>query len=362
MWPLLDSFSDRLLLDVFVFQAYRIRMNPHEPLLEAIRAVLPAGATLRPVRPEVDVAALVELVNADAAHVGNPIRDSVEDMMEELTGSEIEVARDTLIAVAADGTAIGWAFANRVADPERPRVFLFGRVHPAHQGRGIGRALLRWTKARAEEILDGHPGGTAQAQNYEGDVRARRLCESEGARAIRWFAEMVHMFANRKEEIASPLPAGLRVVPYGEVDAETLRILHNHCFADHWGYSALNEVIWRERIEASSVRMAASEAIVDRRGAPVAYQISEEFPQDAETLGNLRWLGTLGVHRDHRGKGLATHLIQRHLSQARREGLEGSALGVDSDSLTGANALYERLGYTRLQGSVRYIFGDAEFS
>jgi hypothetical protein len=37
-------------------------------------------------------------------------------------------------------------------------------------------------------------------------------------------------------------------------------------------------------------------------------------------------------------------------------------LGVDADSLTGANALYERLGYRRLQGSVRYIFGDADFS
>ena len=337
-------------------------MNPHELPLQQIRAVLPAGTTLRPVQPDVDAAALVELVNADAAHVGNPIRDSIEEMMEELTGGEIDVARDTLIAVLPDGSAIGWAFAQRVTNPEKPRVFLFGRVHPAHQGRGIGRALLRWTKARAEEILDGHPGGTVQVQNFEGDTRARRLCESEGARAIRWFAEMVHTFANTREEIASPLPAGLRVVPYAEVDTEKLRLLHNHCFADHWGSSPMTEVSWCERIEASSVRLAASEVVIDEHGTPVAYQISEEFPQDAETLGNLRWLATLGVHREHRGKGLATYLIQRHLSQARREGFEGSMLGVDSDSLTGANALYERLGYTRLQGSVRYIFGDADFS
>jgi hypothetical protein len=37
-------------------------------------------------------------------------------------------------------------------------------------------------------------------------------------------------------------------------------------------------------------------------------------------------------------------------------------LGVDADSLTGANALYERLGYRRLQGSIRYAFGDGDFS
>jgi GNAT superfamily N-acetyltransferase len=314
------------------------------------------------VQPDVDAAALVELVNADSAHVGNPIRDSIDDMMEELTGSEIDVVRDTLIAVSPDGAAIGWGFANRVPDPKKPRVFLFGRVHPTHQGRGIGRALFRWSRARAEEILAGHPGGTVQVQNFEGDARAIRLCESEGARAIRWFSEMVHRFADTKEGTTTPLPAGLRVVPYGEVDTEKQRLLHNHCFADHWGSSSLTETVWRERMEASSVRLAASEAVIDEHGTPVAYQISEEFPQDAETLGNLRWLATLGVHRDYRGKGLATHLIQRHLSQARREGFEGSMLGVDADSLTGANALYERLGYTRLQGSVRYAFGDAEFS
>ena len=337
-------------------------MAENETRLERIRAVLPAGTTLRPVQPDVDAAALMELVNDDSAHVGNPIRDSIEDMIEVLTSSDIDVARDTLIAVAPDGSAIGWAFANRITDPEKPRVFLFGRVHPAYQGRGIGRALLRWTKARSEEILDGDPGGTVQVQNFEGDARAIRLCESEGARAIRWFAEMVHTFANTNEEVASPLPAGFRVVPLATVETEKLRLLHNHCFADHWGSSAFTEATWRERIDSYSVRMVASEAIVDELGVPVAYQISEEFPQDAETLGNLRWLATLGVHRDYRGKGLATHLIQRHLSQARREGFEGSALGVDSDSLTGANALYERLGYTRLQGWVRYIFGDAEFS
>ena len=272
------------------------------------------------------------------------------------------MVRDTLIAVAPDGSAIGWGFANRVTDAEKPRVFLFGRVHPTHQGRGIGRALLRWTKARAEEILAEHPSGSVQVQNFEGDARAIRLCESEGARAIRWFSEMVHRFAETKEEVTTPLPAGLRVVPFASVATEQMRLLHNHCFADHWGSSAMTEVTWHERMEASSVRLAASEAVIDEHGTPVAYQISEEFPQDAETLGNLRWLATLGVHRDYRGKGLATHLIQKHLSKARREGFEGSMLGVDADSLTGANALYERLGYTRLQGSVRYAFGDAEFS
>jgi len=37
-------------------------------------------------------------------------------------------------------------------------------------------------------------------------------------------------------------------------------------------------------------------------------------------------------------------------------------LGVDTESLTGANKLYERVGFTPRYGGVRYILGDANFS
>ena len=68
-------------------------MKSHELLLEKVQELLPLGAVLRPVQPEVDAVALVKLVNADAAHVGNPIRDSADDIMEELTHSDVDVAR-----------------------------------------------------------------------------------------------------------------------------------------------------------------------------------------------------------------------------------------------------------------------------
>jgi hypothetical protein len=37
-------------------------------------------------------------------------------------------------------------------------------------------------------------------------------------------------------------------------------------------------------------------------------------------------------------------------------------LGVDAESLTGANKLYESVGYRHSSAGVRYILGDAEFS
>jgi hypothetical protein len=62
------------------------------------------------------------------------------------------------------------------------------------------------------------------------------------------------------------------------------------------------------------------------------------------------------------GGNRATALIERHLARAQRDGFEGVMLGVDTESLTGANKLYERVGFTPRYGGVRYILGDANFS
>jgi ribosomal protein S18 acetylase RimI-like enzyme len=76
----------------------------------------------------------------------------------------------------------------------------------------------------------------------------------------------------------------------------------------------------------------------------------------------MLWIDKLGVLAQHRGRGIGTTLIERHLARARRDGYEGVMLGVDTESLTGANKLYERIGFTPRYGGVRYILGDANFS
>jgi len=49
--------------------------------------------------------------------------------------------------------------------------------------------------------------------------------------------------------------------------------------------------------------------------------------------------------RSHRGRGLAPLVVSRSLGRMADAGLERAVLDVDTESPTGANSLYERLGF-----------------
>ena len=337
--------------------------DPHAHLTTVI-AALPRGYSVRHADPARDLEALAELVNAVAENVGEPIRYSADDMREHLDA--VEPANDTIVVNDAAGSIVAWGSAYRVTDdPSKPRVFLMGAVHPQQRAQGIGRALFTWTHARAEEILAAHHNGTIQAQCTDTDERTQHLYARFGMRPIRWYTSMQLHFSRRptsRDLATTTIPAGYHARAFHEVDAEVLRRLRNDCFSDHWGASEMGGEAWAQLLGSSGFRPNDSEILVTDEGTPVAYQLTFEYPQDSATIGHTQWVGNLGVQRQHRGRGLATLLIERHLIRARARDYEGSMIDVDADSLTGANKLYERIGYARRFGEVRYILGDASFS
>jgi GNAT superfamily N-acetyltransferase len=326
---------------------------------------LPAGFTAHPCDVERDVAELVALTNANYHAVGYPLLYSEGDLREDLTSFGMDPAINTIVVRAPTGAIAGWAWAIGATDAEKPRAYLDGGVHPLFHGIGLGRALLEWSRDRAEELLAPFPGATIQAGCVELDQRAQRLYVAAGMRPIRYYSNMLLRFADRPTSSKlsdAPIPAGYQALAIADVDLEALRVLKNHCFADHWGTSSMTPVEWSEYLAAESARPALGEVIADVNGELIAYQLTGAFPQDADTVGHVLWVNNLGVHREHRNRGLARLLLERHLIRAQADGYEGSMLGVDAASLTGANKLYESVGYKHHSGAVRYILGDAEFS
>jgi GNAT superfamily N-acetyltransferase len=326
---------------------------------------LPAGFTALPCDVERDVAELVALTNANYHLVGYPLLYSEGDMREGLTAFGNHAANDAIVVRAPTGVIAGWAWAIGDTDTEKPRAYLDGGVHPLFHGIGLGRALLGWSRDRAEEMLAPFPGATIQAHCVELDQRVQRLYVAAGMRPIRYYSDMLLRFADRPTSSKlsdAPIPAGYQSLAIADVNVEALRVLKNRCFADHWGSSAMSPIEWQEYLTAESMRSALGEVIADMSGELVAYQLTGAFPQDTDTVGHVLWVNNLGVHREHRNRGLARLLLERHLIRAQADGYEGSMLGVDAASLTGANKLYESVGYKHHSGAVRYILGDAEFS
>lgn len=326
---------------------------------------LPAGFTAHPCDVERDVAELVALTNANSHAVGYPLLHSEGDLREDLTSFGMDAAGKAIIVRAPTGAIAGWAWAIGDTDSERPRAYLDGGVHPLFTGIGLGRALLGWSRDRAEELLAPFPGATIQAHCIELDQRAQRLYVATGMRPIRYYSDMLLRFGDRPTSgklSHAPIPTGYQSLAIADVDLEVLRVLKNRCFADHWGSTPMSPIEWQEYLTAESMRPALGEVIADVSGELVAYQLTSAFPQDIDTVGHVLWVQNLGVHREHRNRGLARLLLERHLIRAQADGYEGSMLGVDAESLTGANKLYESVGYRRYSGGVRYILGDAEFS
>ncbi len=341
-------------------------MGENETRLERLVTLLPHGYSARAAAPERDALPLSQLINEMRAAVGDPLLDSAADVHDNIAGGEVDTALDTVVIEGPGGVLAGYAVAYPVLDRAKPRVFLFGATRPAVYGQGIGTALLSWTTDRAAERLREFSDGTIQAQCGEGEARTQRLYERAGMRPIRWFHDLELRFDVRtttSDPERFTLPARYSAQPFSSADPEEIRLLHNACFADHWGSSELSLKVWHEEIvDHEGARPAYGEIVRDESGRAVAYQLTAVFPQDLETTGRVLWISKLGVLPEHRGRGIATALIERHLARARRDGYEGVMLGVDTESLTGANKLYERVGFTPRYGGVRYILGDADFS
>jgi ribosomal protein S18 acetylase RimI-like enzyme len=81
-------------------------------------------------------------------------------------------------------------------------------------------------------------------------------------------------------------------------------------------------------------------------------EINEEKSSRAE--GRVGWIALLGTVRGWRGKGLGRSLLLRGLHSLKSVGVDTALLGVDSESPTGANRLYEAVGFHVKEHEVVY--------
>jgi mycothiol synthase len=288
-------------------------------------------------------------------------REEIADMFEL---SHVDAARDTLLAIAPDGSvvAMGWAMLHPSHDAEL-HAYLQGTVHPDWRRRGIGTELIGWLYARVTDMI-AESGSAADAAIYqyvdEGNTDAAALGERLGLRTERWFSSMQR---DLSEPIDAPAaPTDVEVVAYAPDRAEDVREARNDSFRDHWGSLPSPPERWMQFVNGPFLRPDLSTlALID--GRVVAFCLASVNEQDWVTLGAPNtYIDLIGVVRDQRSRGLAPLVISRTLEAAKAAGLEQAVLDVDTASKTGANTLYERLGFRathRQQALVRRFAGRA---
>jgi mycothiol synthase len=207
------------------------------------------------------------------------------------------------------------------------------RVRPSAWGRGVAAALL----AAAELVA---PAATVHCLVAELDDEGRGTLEGRGYRLIR------HSFLMQIDFGESPEPAewpsGFTVRRYArEEDIQAVYECQQESFADHWAFRSEPLETWRRiTVEAPGFDSSLS-WLAEADGALAGICFDEWHASGDPTFG---WVGTLGVRKPWRGRGLGLALLRHSFADFAARGATRVGLVVDAENTTGAVRLYERAG------------------
>ncbi len=315
----------------------------------------PAGIHWRPLQLD-DAVAVTELSERISARDHPTWSESLDELREELNHSWVHPSRDGVLALNDDGVAVAWGLVVAPPDPETlVRVILFGGVAPEHRGAGIGRKLLTWQHARAQEILaESELTLPAWVLSYAADRAPEhgRLLQRLGFEPARYFTTLEVDLEHVTSSV--PVPEGVRVVPFDSSLSEAVRAAKNAAFADHWGSQPSSREGWESAQTLSTFRHELCRVALDGDDV-VGFVITEINEDDWERQGmRSGYIALVGTVREWRGRGLASALLAEVLQAYRDAGLECAVLDVDADNPTGALGVYTRLGFEPTARQVSY--------
>ena len=254
-------------------------------------------------------------------------------------------SEDTRLVFAPNGDMVGyievWTTAKPAVHP-----WIWGRVDPDHEGKGIGTWMMQWAEQRALRALPDVPAELRFAPRvgtYHQAERPKRLFAKLGYQHLR---SSFHMLIEMEAPVPeAEFPAGVTLRTYNpETDAEVVYRAQNDSFRDHFGYveEPLEEGLkrWRYFWEHEGFDPSLMFLAVD--GDQIAgINLCLPHAFDNPEMG---WVGTLGVRREWRKRGIGLALLRHSFNEFYRRGLRKVGLGVDAQNLTGALRLYEGAG------------------
>jgi len=322
--------------------------QPHTPTHPLIAEWRPAT--------QADVDAVTEAQRAMDA-VDHPewlhTRDEVQELFDY---SFVELAEDTLLGFGKDGALVAVGVTTMPPLQESlVRVFLEGGVHPELRGRGIGRELLAWSRARAEQKLAASEKRLPAWIMAYADERAEdaaRLFHRDGFETARYFFELERDLADAIPEVEPS--DGIRIVPFREELTAATLVAHNDSFRDHWSSQPMSEEQWTAWI-GGTFRPDISFLALDGDEV-VGFVLNQVNEGDWETQGFTgAYIGMVGTIRSARGKRIAPALLGRAMEACKALGWEKVTLSVDAENPSGALGLYTGMGFVRTNAELSLV-------
>ena len=315
------------------------------PLQKENIVALPEGFTARGASlNDVDSALILfnrssrAVIGRDEITVGDAIRN-------EWISPGFDPAEDIRVVFAPNGQMAGYV---EVWTTQKPPVhpWMWGRVDPDYEDLGIGTWLVTWAEQRALRALPEVSDGLRFAPRlgaYREARKSKKLFEDLGYQYIR---SSYHMLIEMDGPVPeAEFPQGITVSTYDpQTNAAVAYQAEKDSFRDHFGFidEPFEQGLQRFRHFWEQDGFDPTLLFLAMDGNEVA-GVCLCPPSAIDDMG-MGWVGTLGVRREWRKRGIGLALLRHSFNEFYRRGKRKVGLGVDAQNLTGALRLYESAG------------------
>lgn len=309
---------------------------------------LPAGFIARGATPSDLEPALVLFNRWSRSVIGREEITDVHAIRTEWESPGFDPQEDIRLVFAPNGQMAGYIEVwTTVKPPVHP--WMWGRVDPDYEDLGIGTWLMHWAEQRASRALEDVPAGLRFAPRvgtFRGVEKAKRLFADMGYQYIRSsYTMLIEMDAPVPEPV---FPENITLRTFNpETDAEAVYRAQDDSFRDHFGYIEQPFEVGFQRFKHFVLGAKDFDptllflAIDEPSGQIAGINLCRSHAHDDPEMG---WVGTLGVRRPWRKRGIGSALLRHSFNEFYRRGTRKVGLGVDAQNLTGALRLYEDAG------------------
>jgi len=306
-----------------------------------------AGLTIRGLRAPDDYSEMNRIANAERERIGIAFTTTVDQLADYYKRpSRFDAIRDLAI-FELDGRMAGYARGriNQVVGGAKVHEIV-PFLDPAVDVRSVFPLMLSVVEAHHRRMAADDPTANKVLQTFGGDAAPERdaIIVAAGFDAVRHSYTMVRPHVEDLPD--ADLPAGLEIRPVRAEDVRAIWDAGIDAFRDAWGFIEPDEDDYG-RFLTDPMDSQRELWRVAWDGDEVAGQV-RSFINEAENerFGRRRgYTESISVRRPWRRRGLARALIGASIRALRERGMTETALGVDTQNVTGALALYESCGY-----------------
>ena len=324
--------------------------------IEVLNAPEIPGLVFRKFAGEKDYPAMLDVI--DGAKVEDEVERSttIDDIANTYNHLENCDPFSDMLMAEVDGKMVAYSRVTWGRQPDDETFyFTFGFLLPEWRRKGIGSAMLTWTEERLRQIASEHTWSGKrffQAGAADTEKGATALFEKYGYKPARYELSMKRLVTDPLPD--APMPAGLEVRPVQPEHIRPIWDAMQEAFRDHWGYVPGTEIDYQGWQGESSFQPDLWKVAWD--GAQVAGMVLNfiDHPENEEYERLRGYTEGISVRRPWRKRGLARSLIVQSINMFKDMGMTETALGVDSQNLSGAFRLYQGVGYKKIKQYVIY--------